>query len=92
MDQQEKPVIGRPFLPGQSGNPSGRPKDYITRHLRTRPDADWAKLEQKLWSLAMKGNMAALHEIYDRVEGRIPQPTSVDGQVEIVVRRADRNG
>ncbi len=83
-------TFGTPFRPGQSGNPGGRPKDQITRRLRARSDADWDKLANKLWNLAMKGNMVALHEIYDRTEGRVPQPTTVEGGLEITVKRADR--
>lgn len=80
------------WKPGQSGNPTGKAgKDYITRHLRARPDADWEKLANKLWAMALAGNMVAAHEIYDRVEGKVPQPTAVEGGLEIVVRRVDRN-
>lgn len=80
------------WQPGQSGNPSGRPKDYITRFLRARCEKEGEAFADVLWTLAMKGDMPAIHEVYDRVEGKVPQPTSVDGGLEIVVRRADRNG
>ncbi len=81
----------KPWQPGQSGNPSGKAKDVITSRLRARRDADWDKLEKKLWSMALAGNIKALREIYDRVEGRVPQPTTIEGGLEIVVRRADRS-
>jgi hypothetical protein len=81
----------KPWQKGQSGNPSGRPKQLITDRLRARGEADWAKLEKKLWSMALAGELAAIREIYDRVEGRVPQPTTVEGGLEITVQRADRN-
>src|SRR5215471_6005626 len=44
----KQPVIGRPFLPGQSGNPSGRPKglpqlahELLARTKQGREVMDW---------------------------------------------------
>jgi hypothetical protein len=81
------------WQPGQSGNPSGRPKDYITRYLRARMEVDGEKFAAMLWNKAMKrGDLRAAIEIYDRVEGKVPVSTTLEGGIEVVVRRADRHG
>ncbi len=81
----------KPWQPGQSGNPAGSSrKQYISRFLLARSDADWAKLEKRLWGMAVQGNLAAIQAIYDRVEGKVPLPTTVEGGLIIEVRRADR--
>jgi len=76
-----------PWQPGQSGNPSGRPKskpitDAYLRILgepipgdkegRTFADA----LAQKMIKEALNGKVQAASEITDRVEGKITQSVS----------------
>lgn len=66
------PIPGsKPFQKGQSGNPSGRPKDYLTQALRQRVGPEDAKkLAETLLALALAGDMKALQEVFDRVEGK----------------------
>ena len=60
--------VGRPFKPGQSGNPGGRPKSRaLTDALEQTIDKH--ELGEKLWALALKGDMQAIKYIYDRIEG-----------------------
>lgn len=86
----------RPFRPGHTGNPKGRPKKgplttAITKQLGKRvPEEIYAKLslgaqvvlgkrptvaQLVAWmhlQQCMKGDAAALRELYNRVEGRNP--------------------
>jgi len=85
--QQRRLANLRPFQPGQSGNPSGRPKrkpitDAYIRLLnepipgdkegRTFADA----LAQKILKEALNGKVPAASEITDRVEGKVTLPIS----------------
>lgn len=90
------------FKPGQSGNPSGRPRkhpiteplielcqgplpDDVARAGGLEPGSNWAMLLAKnLLRKAAKGDMQALREILDRVEGRARMPVehSVDESVQ----------
>lgn len=72
------------FQPGQSGNPSGRPKARPFRdalHLavkRAVKDAEDDKVHlagvaEALVDKAMTGDVAAIREIADRLDGKVPQ-------------------
>ena len=52
-------VVGRPWLPGQSGNPNGRSKkgNAISDILRNRPLADKRALVDVAYREALKGNV-----------------------------------
>lgn len=67
-----RPPLGRPFLPGQSGNPRGRPKtpEETKRALRAMlPDAV-AALGGLLKSADEKVRLAAVQVVLNRVLGR----------------------
>jgi len=61
-------VNGR-WLPGESGNPNGRPKDEITDILRQKVDLE--RLAQTLLDLAYAGDIKAIALVYDRLSGRV---------------------
>lgn len=68
------------FQPGQSGNPGGRPKDKPFREALLielkEAGADHKKLRQLakvLISMGERGDMGALKELFDRVDGKVPQ-------------------
>ena len=77
----EKQVNSTQWKPGQSGNPNGRPKkglaitDIMREMLEERPEIRKA-LSAKLFELALKGDLAAIREVMDRLEGRPLQPQS----------------
>lgn len=72
-----KHVPGRPFKPGQSGNPSGRPKKdrALTAALEAELDTKIGRktkrqlVATKVLSLALDGDMTAVKFLADRTEG-----------------------
>ena len=60
-----------PFLPGVSGNPAGRPKNSVTTLLKNRSPEDNKKIADKLYQMAINGDMAAIREYIDRTDGRV---------------------
>ena len=87
---------GKPFKKGEVHNPNGRPRKEacITTVLQSRMGEvplveingkvntkTWAELiADSLLMNAYKGNAAAMHELMDRIEGKVAQPvTGADG-------------
>mgnify|MGYP001548391021 CR=1 FL=1 len=71
------PIAGR-WKPGQSGNPSGRPKkkpltEALQRVLAKLSDDERDVLCQELITKVATGDVAAFKEVADRVEGKVPQ-------------------
>lgn len=85
----------KPFKKGQSGNPGGRPKtkpfvEAIREEVqeadgnRTKLQAIAAKLVEK----AMEGDMAAIKEVADRLDGKPAQALQHQGESQIVFVRS----
>ena len=71
-----------PFMPGQVGNPQGRPPkfkswaDAIQRAIKRRESVDPTALEKLADRLIQKveeGDIAAIKEFGDRMDGKVPQ-------------------
>lgn len=87
--QKRKLANLKPFQPGQSGNPGGRPKKLISDAYRLvlEQQATYGKqkgtgaelLAAKMWRQAMSGKIQAATEITDRVEGKAMQAVQMSG-------------
>ncbi len=76
---------GRPFRPGESGNPSGKPpgaKNRATRLAQTLLDGEEEALVRKVIELAKGGDMQALKVCLDRLCPPL-KPQSALVQIEI---------
>jgi hypothetical protein len=71
------------FKPGQSGNPGGRVKDKLWREalliaVNRVDDGDprprLARIAEAVARQALGGDMQAVKEIGDRLDGKAPQP------------------
>ena len=70
----------KPFKPGQSGNPGGRPKKDLASIIASEvfaenPEVIKAGLAKKL----QHGDPAAFKALADRAFGRLPQPVEHSG-------------
>jgi hypothetical protein len=75
------------WKPGQSGNPAGRPVDQITPHLRAIAKEQYPGQDEKtygrmvaqaLYERALMGDVQAIKEILDRLDGKSKQTVAVE--------------
>lgn len=82
-------ITGKGFMPGQSGNPNGRPKKKPITELYEEILNDPANLEilrKSIVKALSRGQMAMvlqLREMTDRVEGKVTQPIQADLTVNL---------
>ena len=75
------------FKPGQSGNPTGRPKKKpITEIFESilAKKGNRKEIEETVLSIVTGGRMASvlmLREMAERVEGKVTQPVDVTGSI-----------
>ena len=78
------------FVKGVSGNPNGRPRNgqcvtaILHRLLKENGNAD--KVAQALLDKALDGDLPAIKELLDRIEGRVPQQISGEGGGPVILR------
>jgi len=68
-----KKLRGKPFKPGQSGNPAGKPPGSLnkaTRTAQTLLDGEVEGLPRKAIELALSGDMETAQRIVDQSRGR----------------------
>jgi hypothetical protein len=98
--RNSKLKIGGRFLPGQSGNPAGRPADKWFRQALLLalaegkdPRRTLRGVAEKLIDLAVAGDVSAIKEIIDRVDGKVPLPLRGDDddrKVIVEIRKFDK--
>lgn len=76
--------VGRPFRPGQSGNPGGRPRKLKELEARILDEfgGDVVPLLRSLLDLALppSSSIPAAKEFLDRVIGKARQRTEITGE------------
>lgn len=90
-----------PYAPGQSGNPGGKPKraklftNALLASLKKTDEHDVEAIQRiadKLVKLAESGDVPAIKEIADRVEGKVPQAIVGDDESDPIslIHRIER--
>ena len=64
---------GVKFLPGESGNPAGRPKNSVTTLLKNTDELTNKAICDKLIELAKGGDLPAIKEYIDRADGKVTE-------------------
>ena len=86
----QKQQIGRPFEPGQSGNPAGRPKgsrNKATLAVEALLDGEAEAITRKAIELAKQGDLVAIRLCLDRIA-----PPRKDRPIPFALPALDRVG
>jgi Family of unknown function (DUF5681) len=74
---------GKGFMPGQSGNPGGKPRkpasERLIRRLLANDEKELAEVIEALVAKAKGGDVPALKEVLDRAEGKVADKVESSG-------------
>lgn len=70
-----------PWKPGQSGNPAGRPPSSVTTLLKEK---DRQGVADKLYAMALAGDLGAIREYLDRTEGKVATDINLQGTMAVL--------
>jgi hypothetical protein len=76
-------ATGKGFMPGQSGNPNGRPKgsvgfkEMLSRMLKENSEEEAMELCRAFIQHAKNGNVGYANLIVERTDGKVVQPTNI---------------
>ena len=86
-----------PFVKGQSGNPGGRPKkdwtwanllEQVGEEIEPKSGKKFKELVSKrLWVACINGNIVAIKELFNRMDGMPSQHTELDGNITVLIDR-----
>ena len=69
-EQIKEANVSTRYQPGESGNPAGRPKNSVTTLLKNKSPEENQAVADKLYALALEGDMSAIREYIDRTDGK----------------------
>jgi hypothetical protein len=84
-----------PFKPGQVTNPNGARKErkfyqaLLIALNADGPDVRLRRVAEQLVKAAEKGEPWAIRELMDRIDGKVPQATILQGDAEEPVRHVE---
>ena len=97
-NRRPMPPVHSRFKPGQSGNPSGRPRGHsITAELRKMLDRglggkDLAEAMARIaYQRALKGDWKFWNSIIERTDGKVSDRVESDGVVKVIVQYLDES-
>lgn len=83
-------TIGKPFAPGKSGNPGGRPRDEVKGLARQHGPEAINKLVEWMRSGNAKASVSAATALLDRGWGKPTQPVSGDDDAAPIIHEIRR--
>jgi hypothetical protein len=81
-------ITGKGFMPGQSGNPSGRPKKHLTEAMRRKLDNDPERAEriaEQMLTQAEHGDVQSFDRVRDSIEGKPAQSVNINGDIDFSI-------